>query len=73
MRTQQLEQAFEEASKLPEDEQRTLAQWILIELESERRWSDLFSQSSDALASLAREALAEHAAGQTEKLDPDEI
>lgn len=51
MRTQQLEQAFEEASKLPETEQRSLAQWILLELESERRWSELLSNSSDALAS----------------------
>ena len=62
MRTQQLEHAFEEASKLPETEQESLAQWILLELESERRWSALFSQSSEALSSLTREALAENAA-----------
>jgi hypothetical protein len=73
MTTHQLEQAFKEASKLPEDDQRTLAQWILLELESERRWSELFSQSGEALSSLAQEALAEHSAGKTKELDPERI
>jgi len=73
MRTRQLEHAFDEASKLPEEEQKSLARWLLAELESERRWSELFARSSDALASLAREALREHSAGQTEELDPERI
>jgi hypothetical protein len=38
---------------------------------SERRWDDSFAASTDVLAQLADEALAEHRAGRTEPLDPD--
>jgi len=71
--TTRLEQAFEEASKLPEHEQDALAEWLMAELESENRWDTLFSQSQDTLSKLAREALEEHRRGQTEDLDPDKI
>ena len=73
MRTRQLEHAFDEASKLPEDEQKSLARWLLAELESERRWSELFTRSPDALSSLAQEALKERSTGHTEELDPERI
>lgn len=68
-----LEKAFDEASKLPEDEQVALAAWILQELASEKRWAEAFSDSHDTLSKLADEALAEHARGQTGKLNPDGI
>jgi hypothetical protein len=61
--TSALEKAFAEAAKLPEREQEALAQWILAELESDRRWDEAFAASADALAQLADEALAEHRAG----------
>jgi hypothetical protein len=57
------EKAFAEAAKLPEREQEALAQWILAELESDRRWDEAFAASADSLAQLADEALAEHRAG----------
>ncbi len=38
--TQLLEKAFEEASKLPELEQNVLAQWLIDELISERKWGN---------------------------------
>jgi len=68
-----LEKAFHEASKLPEEEQDALANWIFEEIASERRWEIQFGGSQEALARLAREALAEYEAGQTEPLDPDRL
>jgi hypothetical protein len=67
--TTRLEQAFDEASKLPPIEQDTVADWLLAELESERRWNKLFADSQDGLSKLAAEALAEHHSGQTQDLE----
>ena len=55
--TRSLKKAFEAASKLPEAEQDALAAAILEELESERRWDELFQRSADTLAKLAKQAL----------------
>jgi hypothetical protein len=71
--TKLLQEAFDEASKLPEAEQDALGRALLEELASERRWEDLFAGSHDVLANLADDALAEHRAGRTEKLDPDKL
>ncbi len=71
--TPTLEQAFAEAAKLSPEEQEVLAQWILDELASERHWDAAFAASADQLAQLADEALAEHRAGKTEPLEPDEL
>ena len=69
--TKLLQRAFKEASKLPESEQDALGRILLEELASERRWKELFAGSHDLLAQLADRALAEHHAGRTEKLDPE--
>jgi len=61
--TELLEKAFSEATKLSKREQDALAAWILEELASERHWDEAFTDSADALAQLADEALAEHHAG----------
>jgi hypothetical protein len=71
--TKLLQRAFEEASKLPEGEQDALGRILLDELASERRWEELFAGSRDLLAELAEQALAEHRAGWTEKLDPKKL
>lgn len=68
-----LEKAFAEASKLSEAEQETAAAWFLAELESERRWDELFARSPELLEELAREAIAEDEAGLTDTLDPDNL
>jgi len=68
-----LEKAIEEATKLPENEQEAVGAWLLAELESERRWDELFSRSGAAIEKLADEALREHEAGLTEPLDPDRM
>ena len=69
----ELELVISEIEKLPPDEQNQFAAWILEELHSEERWSKLFDESSVELSSLADEALAEHKAKKTKKLDPDTL
>ncbi|MCI0552161.1 MAG: hypothetical protein L0287_14515 [Anaerolineae bacterium] len=69
----QLELAFAEIEKLPPDEQNEFAAWILEELHSEQRWAKLFDETSDLLSHLADEALEEHKAKKTKKLDPDTL
>jgi hypothetical protein len=71
--TEKLQKAFDEAAKLPAKEQETLGQWLLEELASERRWDELFNRSSDKLAALGKEALAEHRAGRTQDLNPEKL
>ncbi len=71
--TELLEKAFSEATKLSKREQDALAAWILEELASERHWDKAFADSTDILAQLADEALAEHQAGRTQELDPDQL
>lgn len=58
-----LQQALTELTKLPEAEQDAVGAWILAELESERRWDDLFARSHDLLAEMAAEAIREDEAG----------
>ena len=71
--TKLLERAMAELSRLPEAEQDALAEWLLAELDAERRWQTRFADSTDRLAELAAEALAEHRAGQTRKLAPESL
>jgi len=68
-----LERVIAEAAKLTEDEQEAFAAFMLEELESERRWDDLFARSQDLLARMAEEARREHRAGLTQPLDPDKL
>ena len=67
----QLELAFSEIEKLPPAEQKEFVAWILEELHSDERWSKLFAKSGDLLSQLADEALEDHKAKKTKKLDPD--
>ena len=71
--TKLLERALEAVAKLPDSEQDAVAEWLLNELESEREWTKSFAESEDALSRLADEALAEHAKGTTEPLEPDKL
>ena len=72
---QLLQEAFERASELPEEEQDRFARFLLAELESERRWVELFArpESEELLERLADEALAEHHTGRTRPLSLDEL
>ena len=71
--TKLLEKAFQEASHLPSSDQDALAEWLLEELKSERRWAELLAQSADLLDHLASEALEEHRQGRSEPLDPERL
>lgn len=71
--TQLLNQAFQEASKLPDMQQDIIAKWLLDELLVEKKWDSLFAESEDFLASLADEALSEHRAGKAKPLDLDAL
>ena len=68
-----LEQAFAEAAKRPAAEQELLASRLLAELADENNFDRAIAGSTDLLARLAAEALAEHHAGLTEELDPDQL
>ena len=68
-----LEKVIAEASKLSEEEQEAFAAFMLAELESERRWDELFARSQDLLAQMAEEARQEYRAGLTEPLDPEKL
>ena len=68
-----LEKAISEASKLPESEQEAIGAWLLAEMESERRWGDLFAKPSSGLEQMADQALQEHERGLTTPLDPDRL
>lgn len=68
-----LERAISEAAKLPESEQEAIGAWLLAEMESERRWGELFARSGTVLERMADEALEEHERGRTTPLDPDQL
>lgn len=57
--TDLLKKAFDASSRLPEDEQDAVAEWLLAELASEEGWEDRFAGTQDALSVLAQEALIE--------------
>lgn len=70
-----MEQAFQKAKQLPESDQEAIASIILQEIESERRWEELFSrpESADLLSRMADKALADIQAGRARKLNVDEL
>ncbi len=68
-----LERAFAEASKLPAAEQELLASRLLAELAEEDDFDRAIAATTDRIAGLAAEALAEHHAGLTQELDPDRL
>ena len=70
--TQLLQHAFQEAAKLPPEEQDVFANWLLTEL-ADQHWDSLLAKSHDQLVQLAAEAVAEHKAGLTVPLDPDHL
>jgi hypothetical protein len=71
--TKALHRAFEMASSLPEGAQDDLAAAILDELEMEEAFDRRLAETAPALERLANEALAEHRAGLTTPLDPDDL
>lgn len=64
---------MEKMSALPPEEQDRIAQWLLVELQGEERWTQAFSNSRDALSRLASEARADIKADRALQLDPDKL
>ena len=71
--TRLLHEAIDRVRELPAMEQDAIAQIVLDELESERRWDELFAKSPEKLAKLADEAWAEHQQGSSQPLDPEKL
>jgi RNA 3'-terminal phosphate cyclase len=71
--TARLQQAFEEAAKLPESVQEVLASRLLAELSEETAFDRKLAQTTDVLSKMALAALEEEVAGLTEELDPDQL
>ena len=73
--THLLKEAFEKANTLPLEEQDRFARFLLAELDSERRWAELFSSSESEylLEQLADETLSAHRSGRTRPLDLKEL
>jgi len=71
--TNLLEKAFENASKLPPQQQDAIAKWLLDELDDDKRWDASFAKSPGLLSTLAAEALAEKNSGDALPLIPDEL
>lgn len=71
--TKLLENAFNQASKLPEIEQNVIGRWLLDEIKADKKWGKLFAESEDVLEQLAQEALMEHEKGNTKDLDINKL
>jgi len=75
MPTRLMQELFERASELPEEEQDRFALRLLQELKDEAAWDELFArpESRLVLTRLAAEAARAWDEGRTRPLDPDEI
>ena len=73
MITKRFEKVLAKVGHLPEAEQDALADWILEELEDEKRWQKSFTESQDKLEQMAENALKEHKQGRTTPLDPNKL
>jgi hypothetical protein len=64
---------FDEIQKMPIEEQERYAQWILAEIEDDRKWDQKFAETRDEIEILGQQAMEQHRAGLTEDLDPDNL
>ena len=68
-----LQQAFEKASRLPDDLQDQLAQEVLEDIVGELQWDTTLAQSEALLEKLAAQALQEFEASRTQQQGFDEL
>jgi hypothetical protein len=68
--TRALQKAFDEAAKLPPEEQDRIGDWLLAELTDEREWERRFREFPDVLGRLAYDARDE---SETTELDPKKL
>ena len=66
--TKLLEKALSRVAKLSDSAQDEIAQIIINEIESEKKWDVMFSKSQALLEKMAISALAEHRSGKSRAL-----
>lgn len=71
--TELLSQAFEKASKLPDDIQDQIAIDLLEEIEWEFSWDQTLARSQDKLERMSEKAAEEYRAGKTKEMGFDEL
>lgn len=71
--TDLMEKAIGELTQLPENQQDTMAKWILEMLQDEQQWDAAFARSLPQLERMANKALDDFQAGRTHELDPDTL
>jgi hypothetical protein len=64
-------EAWRQLQELEDTEQDRLARIILDDIESERRWDELFAKCQDMLEEMGEAAWQDHLAGRTTPLNPD--
>jgi len=67
--TDLLKKAFDTASRLTEEEQDAVAEWLLAELAAEEAWEERLAVTQDALSVLAREASEETPEGRDGRVE----
>jgi len=68
-----LETAFEKASELSEIEQNRFAKLFMDEIQSEKKWDNLFSESEDVLSNMADMALEDYNKNDTTPLTQEQL
>lgn len=71
--TNLLAQAFEKASRLPDDLQDQIAYELIEELEGEALWDETLASSQDKLERMAEKAAREDREGKTKEMGFDEL
>ena len=71
--TKTLEQAIERLKQMPEDQQDSLAQLLLHEIDENERWQQSTARHSEELQSLVADILEAERRGECEPLDPDQL
>ena len=71
--TAKLAEAIARIQELDEESQEMWASWILEEIESEKKWDELFAKSQDMLEKMGDEALKELREGRTQPLVPEDF
>ena len=73
--TRLLQEAFERVAKLPQAEQNRFARFLLVVLELDQRWAELFArpESENLLERWADETLIAHRAGRTRPVNIEKL
>jgi len=68
-----LDEAYAAAKELPEEDQEAIGAVLLAEIDTDRRWDELFAQPSEVIERMADQALEDQRLGKTLPLDPDTL